>query len=110
MRVDQLTETDVLRMLATIPEPCAIALGANTNIVSMGLIEAITIADDLVSIELCLTDPGCVHYQAIKRYIADTLQTLAGVTQTEVTITTDKLWSPDRIQSTEAPHVIVSQC
>ncbi|MFT4826222.1 MAG: hypothetical protein ACI9J0_004166, partial [Cryomorphaceae bacterium] len=42
MRVDQLTETDVLRMLATIPEPCAIALGANTNIVSMGLIEAIT--------------------------------------------------------------------
>jgi metal-sulfur cluster biosynthetic enzyme len=110
MIVDPLTESDVRMMLATIPEPCAIALGANTNIVSMGLIEAITIAEDLVSVELCLTDPGCVHYQAIKRYIADTLLALGGITQTEVTITTDKLWSPDRMESTETPHLIASQC
>ena len=110
MSADSLTRSDVLAMLATIPEPCAIALGDPTNIVSMGLVESIEISQSSVAIELCLTDTACVHYPAMKRYIADTLRELGGVTQTQVKITTDVLWTPDRRQTAAIAKLIARQC
>ena len=110
MSTDGLTNSDILSMLATIPEPCSIALGEPTNIVNMGLVESITISRSSVTVELCLTDTACVHYPAMKHYIAETLRALGGVTQTQVTITTDVLWTPDRRQTDANDHLIASQC
>lgn len=45
---------------------------------------------------VCLTDPGCVHFHALRRYITDVLLDLDGVTSVHVGQALDTLWTPDR--------------
>lgn len=66
--------------------------------VEMGLLDGIEIspAGGGVTITLCLTDPGCVHFHALRNYISDVLSDLEGVTSVHVEQALDKLWTPDR--------------
>ena len=93
----------ILARLATIAEPCGIAMGRSINICEMGLIEGIVIAKGHVQITLCLTDPGCVHFSALSKYIRDVLITLDAVDAVEVVQTTKALWTPDRVQKRTLP-------
>ncbi len=82
-----------------IPEPCSIAMNDPMSMVEMGLIDDIAICDDgAVTVTLCLTDPGCVHYMRMAEYIADALMPLDGVSSVKVRQTLDKLWSDDRVR------------
>jgi metal-sulfur cluster biosynthetic enzyme len=45
---------------------------------------------------LVLTDPSCVHFGGMRRYITDVLLELPGVDVVEVAISTTTLWTPDR--------------
>ncbi|MDP3674712.1 MAG: iron-sulfur cluster assembly protein [Novosphingobium sp.] len=93
---DHLKQTIAARLDA-IPEPCSIAMGAATSLAGMGLIDDIAITDDgRVTITLCLTDPGCVHFTGMQRFIGDEVGGLDGVTGVKVVQTLDKLWTPDR--------------
>jgi hypothetical protein len=47
-------------------------------------------------VELVLTDPSCVHFTGLRRYITDVLLKLPGVDSVEVAISTTILWTPDR--------------
>jgi metal-sulfur cluster biosynthetic enzyme len=88
---------EIARRLEEVPEPCAIAMGLSKSIVDMGLIEDIAIDDEgCVTITLCLTDAGCVHFNSMRRYIADVLDPVEGIDEVHVKQTLDKLWSPDR--------------
>jgi len=92
-----LTE-EILHRLDTIPEPCSIAMGGTISLVGMGLVDDIVIADDgMVTVTLCLTDAGCVHFSSMQRFIADEVERLAGVSGVRVVQTLDKLWTPDRV-------------
>ena len=62
----------------------------------MGLIEDIAFADGHAVVTLCLTDPACVHFSALQRFIADALADLSEVTAVTVRQTLDTLWTPDR--------------
>jgi metal-sulfur cluster biosynthetic enzyme len=93
----------ILARLATIAEPCGIAMGRLINICEMGLIEGVTIDGGHVTITLCLTDPGCVHFSALKKYIGDALISLDFVETVEVVHTTQVLWTPDRERPAGAP-------
>lgn len=86
--------------LDAIPEPCSIAMGATTSLAGMGLVDDIAIADDgRVTITLCLTDPGCVHFTGMQRFISDEVGAIEGVACVTVVQTLDKLWTPDRAKA-----------
>lgn len=99
MSVDRET---VLEALRSVPEPCAIAMGRDLDIREMGLVEAVAIDGDRVTVTLVLTDPSCVHFTAMSRFIADVLGELEGVGSVDVTISTTELWTPDRLEGAAA--------
>src|ERR1700722_3448996 len=87
----------IMERLATIAEPCGIAMRLAINICDMGLIEEGSIVSGDVKIILCLTDPACIHFASLQSYISDVLRDLEGVNGVEVTQTTKVLWTPDRV-------------
>jgi metal-sulfur cluster biosynthetic enzyme len=89
---------DVLEALRAIPEPCSIAMRAPMDICEMGLVEDIEIDGGHVRVTLVLTDPSCVHFGAMRRFIADELLRLDAVETTTVAMSTRTLWTPDRVR------------
>jgi len=87
----------IMERLATIAEPCGIAMRLAINICEMGLVEAVSISGGHVKVTLCLTDPACVHFSSLQHYICDVLTDVEGVNDVEVTQTTKVLWTPDRV-------------
>jgi len=83
--------------LRAVPEPCSILMRAQTDIVAMGLVEDVRIdADGNVVVVLVLTDPSCVHFLSMRRFITDLLLEVDGVASVEVSMSTTQLWTPDR--------------
>ncbi len=72
-------------------------MGKPTTIGEMGLVEEIDFIEGHAKITLCLTDPACVHFQAMQRFIADVLIDLPEVESVEVVQTLSELWSPERM-------------
>ena len=89
----------VFAALKRVPEPCSIAMRAPTDIVAMGLVEAVQLDGEKVFVELVLTDPSCPHYTSMRRFISDALRRLEGIERVEVGISTTQLWTPDRAKA-----------
>lgn len=95
-----LAREDVMAALRTVPEPCSIVMRAEMDICEMGLVETVDIdAGGNVRVELVLTDPSCVHFVSMRRYITDVLMALDGVTGVRVVMSTRELWTPERVGS-----------
>jgi metal-sulfur cluster biosynthetic enzyme len=92
------TEQDIREALHAVREPCSIAMRNPMDIVEMGLVQGVEVAVGRVRVTLVLTDPSCVHYLPMRRYIADVLLALDGVQEVEVAMSTSELWTPDRMQ------------
>jgi metal-sulfur cluster biosynthetic enzyme len=45
-----------------------------------------------------LTDPSCVRFRSMQRFVVDLLSALDGVQSVEVLMSTRQLWTPDRIR------------
>jgi len=88
---------DVIRArLRQVPEPCALLMREPVDICEMGLVDEISVAEGRVRVVLVLTDPSCVHFTGLRRYITDVLLELPGVDAVQVAISTTTLWTPDR--------------
>jgi metal-sulfur cluster biosynthetic enzyme len=92
------TREDVLEALRAVPEPCSIAMRAPMDICEMGLVEDIEIGGGHVVVTLVLTDPSCVHFGAMRRFITDELLRLDAVETVSVAMSTRTLWTPDRVR------------
>jgi metal-sulfur cluster biosynthetic enzyme len=92
------TTDAVLDALRRVPEPCSIIMKAPMDICEMGLVEEIGIDGGHVDITLVLTDPSCVHFNAMQRFITDELLRLEGIASVDVRITTRTLWTPERVR------------
>lgn len=90
------TRAHVLDALRAVPDPCSIAMRAPVDICEMGLVEEIAIEDGHVDVTLVLTDPSCVHFTALQRFIRDQLLNLDAVESVTVGMSTRTLWTPDR--------------
>ena len=91
------THAEILDALDGIAEPCSIAMDTPETLVSMGLVESVTVADAHVDVCLVLTDPSCVHFMSMRRYITDTLCARDDVDSVHVRMSTTQLWTPDRM-------------
>lgn len=87
----------ILERLRSVAEPCSIAMRQPTNIVDMGLVESIEIVGARADIVLVLTDPSCVHFLGMRRYITDAITQIEGIDEVAVTMSTSQLWTSDRI-------------
>jgi len=93
------TRTEVLERLRQVPEPCSILMRTRLDIVEMGLVDEIDIdADGCVRVVLVLTDPSCVHFLSMRRYITDVLLEHPGIRAVDVVMSTDELWTPERME------------
>jgi metal-sulfur cluster biosynthetic enzyme len=90
---------DAIRaQLRKVPEPCGLLMRAPLDICEMGLVDEVSCSGGRVRVVLVLTDPSCVHFGGMRRYITDVLLELPGVDAVEVAISTTTLWTPDRRQ------------
>ncbi|MEV6041430.1 iron-sulfur cluster assembly protein [Nonomuraea sp. NPDC052116] len=90
------SEEAIRARLSKIPEPCAVLMRVPLDISQMGLVDKVECVDGRVRVELVLTDPSCVHFTGLRRYIVDVLSELPGVEAVEVAMSTTILWTPDR--------------
>jgi metal-sulfur cluster biosynthetic enzyme len=97
-----LTTAEVLDQLRRVIDPCSIKMCAPVDIWEMGLVEDIEITGPRVRITLVLTDISCVFYRDMRRHVIDVLLELPGVEAVDVTLATDTLWTPDRMNRVEA--------
>lgn len=102
-RVTPVSAEQVFERLREVPEPCSIAMAAPQSIVDMGLVESISVDGPTVRVCLVLTDPSCVHFMSMRRYIRDVLARLDGVRDVVVTMSTTRLWTPDRMNPRTTP-------
>jgi metal-sulfur cluster biosynthetic enzyme len=90
------TAEQVRAELRTVPEPCGLLMRDPIDICAMGLVDSVECDGGDVRIVLVLTDPSCVHFTGMRRYISDAVGALPGVESVEVTASTTTLWTPDR--------------
>lgn len=89
MTATSLTETAVLDALRLVIDP-----EINCNIVDLGLIYNVAIADGIVKVTMTLTTPGCPMHDSISWGVKNALLNLEGVTDAVVTVVWDPPWHP----------------
>jgi metal-sulfur cluster biosynthetic enzyme len=91
--------SEIEAALDTIFDPCSISAGVPLGLRAMGVIGEIEISDDgAVTVELCLTSPGCVMGVALfEPEIIDTVGELTGVRSVSVRFGDALSWSEEKI-------------
>ncbi|HVU27130.1 MAG TPA: metal-sulfur cluster assembly factor [Verrucomicrobiae bacterium] len=85
----KIDEAAVLETLHQIIDP-----EIGVNIVDLGLIYGVGIADGMVRVKMTLTTPGCPMHDSISWGVKNALLQLEGVDDAEVEIVFDPPWHP----------------
>ena len=88
------TEQDVREALKDCLDP-----EIPVNIVDLGLVYGIEIADGVVRVKMTLTAPGCPMHKMISEDVKGKVEALEGVEKAEVEIVWEPLWTPERMSS-----------
>ena len=70
----------------------------NLNIVDLGLVYDVRVADRLVEVDMSLTSPGCPSGPEIMRDAETQLRTLPGADDVIVNLVWSPPWTPERIE------------
>lgn len=96
-----LNSTEVLEVLNRIIDPCSAAMGQPAGLVDMGMIESVRIeespAGSRISIELLMTEAGCLMSVPFRIQAADDLRALPDISDVEITLNTTREWSEERM-------------
>lgn len=65
------------------------------NIVDLGLVYKVEVAEGKVAIEFTLTYPGCPAGESIRRDVQTTIEDFTGLSDVSVRIVWDPPWQPD---------------
>ena len=68
------------------------------NIVDLGLVYDVRVADRIVEVDMSLTSPGCPSGPEIMGDVERQLRELPGVRDVEVNLVWSPFWSPERIE------------
>jgi metal-sulfur cluster biosynthetic enzyme len=70
----------------------------NLNIVDLGLVYDVRVADNNVDIDMSLTSPGCPSGPEIMADAEKALKAIPGVGNVSVNLVWTPMWSPERIE------------
>lgn len=87
-----ITKDDVISALKDVYDP-----EIPVNIVDLGLIYDVTVADDQVHVEMTLTAPGCGMGPYIAQQAEWRIAEIEGIDDVEVDLVFDPPWTPERI-------------
>lgn len=95
----------ILAALENAVDPCSFAAGRPMNLVEMGLVESVDIAETgEVTIRLSLTSPSCMMLGQIMDQIDKFVMPLLGGDRPRVTFDDGLSWTPDRIRGAARQH------
>ena len=77
----------VRERLRSVVDPCSAAVGTDIDVVELGLIEAVTVEGNAVTVSMRLTSPGCLMVEYFAREVDEVVGALPGVER--VTLETD---------------------
>jgi metal-sulfur cluster biosynthetic enzyme len=87
---------EVVDALREVYDPCCADRGI--SIVDMGVLEDVRVgAGGRVEVDLCLTTGWCPFVLTMSDQIPARLQTLAGVSEVDVRVVWDPVWTADRL-------------
>ena len=89
----------VRERLRSVVDPCSAAVGTDIDVVELGLIEAVTVEGNAVTVSMRLTSPGCLMVEYFAREVDEVVGALPGVER--VTLETDAgfEWHRDMMES-----------
>ncbi len=67
------------------------------NIVDLGLVYGVTVADAKVDVKMTLTSPGCPYGPYLLHQVKDTCMSLKGVKDAQIEVVWDPPWGPDKM-------------
>jgi metal-sulfur cluster biosynthetic enzyme len=91
------TELEITEVLRTVYDP-----ELHINIVDLGLVYDVDVADSTVDITMTLTSPGCPIGPMITEQIQQNVKLLPGVKDVNVSLTFTPPWDPYTMMSDEA--------
>ena len=86
------TEEAVLDILKNVYDP-----ELPVNVVDLGLVYDVDVANDVVNVKMTLTAPGCPMHDSISRTAEMAIETLDGVKEAHVDMVWDPPWTPERL-------------
>lgn len=86
-------QEDILTALAKVPDP---ELGI--DVVSLGLIYAVTVEPKKVIITMTLTTPGCPLVPYFQEQLETHTRQASGIEEIEIRLTFDPPWHPDKMK------------
>jgi metal-sulfur cluster biosynthetic enzyme len=91
---EMLTKEQIIAQLKMIVDP-----ELNVNIVDLGLIYDIAIAQDTgeVEITMTLTSPGCPLSYVFEEWIPDAVKKISGVQEVRIKLVWEPAWNPDKM-------------
>lgn len=92
----------VREALSTVMDPCSLAMGRPMDLVTMGLIDDISVTGDVVKVRLVLTDPMCFYLRGMETAMQDAITSASGGDSVRLELELDgaTLWTPERISAT----------
>lgn len=88
----QVTEEQVIDALGVVTDP-----EIGIDVVNLGLVYGVDIADSKVKVRMTLTAMGCPATGLIEFQAKEAVATIPGVDDVEVEFTFDPPWTPDRM-------------
>jgi metal-sulfur cluster biosynthetic enzyme len=92
MTTETINEEEIWEALKVVTDP-----EIGIDVVNLGLVYGIDIADSLVKIRMTLTSMGCPATGLIEFQAKEAVKTVDGVSDAVVEFTFDPPWSPDRM-------------
>jgi metal-sulfur cluster biosynthetic enzyme len=67
------------------------------NIVDLGLVYGVQVSGDVVEIVMTLTSPGCPYGPYLIHQVKDTVRSLKGIREANVSVVWEPPWGPDKM-------------
>lgn len=93
------TETELLELIRTIPDPCSLSVGVPIGIGDMGMLQSLTCEEGRVTVRMQITSPMCTMAVYFMREIEQRLLAQEGVQSVHVEFDQSLEWRPEHISA-----------
>ena len=83
--------------LDAVKDPCMQAAGLDISLVGLGIVRAVDVTSDAVSVTLGLTEPGCGFTHVLMTHVEDAIQPLVGARTLDIGFDWKEPWTEDKM-------------
>jgi metal-sulfur cluster biosynthetic enzyme len=87
--------TEVLAAIGGVVDPCSIATGVPISVIDMGLLEEVSIREDVVSVVIRTTTPICWQSTNIVEAVVRRVEQVGGIRECRCTVNPGWDWRPE---------------